>query len=363
MLKDSSNVRGTLVLEDGSEFAGYGFGAIKDALCEVVFTTAPGGYTETLSDPSYGGQAVVLTFPELGNHGVFLNQMESERLHLAAVLVRQYHDASIDPRADMSVADWLKKFDVPGLCGVDTRALTFHLREQGSMNGKLCFGSFDKDSVIREIKDWQMPAQVALVSRPTRSVIEAKGSENGKHVVLLDYGSKISMANQLAQLGCKVTILPYNSSAADVFAEKPDGIFLANGPGDPRVCTDEIKVIKQLCESDVPIFAICLGHQMLALALGAETEKMKFGHRGENHPVRRLSDKKLFISSQNHGYVVKRDNLEALGLAVSYESVHDQTVESLIVKGRKIASVQFHPEAHPGPEDTAFIFREFVDNL
>lgn len=354
---------GCLVLADGSEYHGYGFGAIHDVVCEVVFTTAPGGYTETLSDPSYGGQGVVMTFPEFGNHGVFVEQMESPKLHLFAVLVRQYHVGSKDPRATMDVDSWLKQHNVPGLYGIDTRALTFQLREKGSMNGKLCFGEFDKAAVLAEIEQWKMPNQVALVSPAQRFEIAPKTASNGKHIVLMDYGSKRSMADNFAVLGCRVTAMPHNSSSDEVLGLKPDGIFLANGPGDPRVCTAEIEVVSQLIRTDVPIFAICLGHQLLALALGAQTVKMKFGHRGENHPVRRLKDKQLFISSQNHGYVVVRESLAAVGAEVTYESVHDETVEGLKVIGKNISSVQFHPEAHPGPEDTEFLFKEFVDSI
>lgn len=363
MLLAENKQVGCLVLADGSEYRGYGFGAIHDVVCEVVFTTAPGGYTETLSDPSYGGQGVVLTFPEFGNHGVFVEQMESPKLHLSAVLVRQYHQGSKDPRATLDVDTWLKEHDIPGLYGIDTRALTFQLREKGSMNGKICFGEFDKTAVLAEIKAWKMPYQVALVSPAQRFEIAPRTPSNGKHIVLMDYGSKRSMAENFAVLGCRVTVMPYNSLAEEVLDLKPDGIFLANGPGDPRACTAEIEQIRQLIKADRPIFAICLGHQLLALALNAQTEKMKFGHRGENHPVRRIKDNKLFISSQNHGYVVVRESLAEVGAEVTYESVHDNTVEGLKVLGKNISSVQFHPEAHPGPEDTEFLFREFVDSL
>ncbi len=363
MMMHKEKLAACLVLADGSTFDGFGFGAIRDVLCEVVFTTAPGGYTETLSDPSYGGQAVVLTFPELGNHGVFKEQMQSDKLHLSAVLVRQFHEGSMDPRADLSINDWLKENKVPGIYGVDTRALTFHLRESGSMNGKICFGDFDKVEVLNKIRAWTMPKQVPLVSTKERIEIGPQNTANGKHIALLDYGSKRAMAEHFAQLGCRVTVLPYNTSAEQVLELNPDGVFLANGPGDPRACAAEIAEIKKLLASNVPIFAICLGHQLLALALGAETEKMKFGHRGENHPVRRVADKRLFITSQNHGYVVVRESLKRSGAEVSFESVHDETVEGFHMPGKNISAVQFHPEANPGPEDTEFLFKEFVDSL
>lgn len=375
-------MKAIILLEDGCEFTGTAAGSQQDVICEFVFTTAMTGYVKLLTDPSYSGQGVVMTFPEIGNYGVYTQQAESGRPWLSCLVLRTLNAGSQDPRSDQPFLDWLQQYQIPVISQVDTRALTRHLRNHGSLRGKLIhlpdtaagLTAARKAQHLAEIQAWQMPPQIPLVSITQNRQIAAAGSKAAAPVpaepltiAVIDYGAKESMLQALAHLNCTVCEFPHDVSASAVLACQPDGILLANGPGDPAVCTQEIKVIQTLLhDTRLPVMGICMGHQLLALALGLKTGKLPFGHRGGNHPVRRLADGKIFITAQNHGYVVLPEGLEQAGAAqISYESVQDHTIEGLTYTGlgRPVFSVQFHPEANPGPEDTAFIFEDFITQI
>lgn len=358
---------GYLILEDGTIFEGKAFGDPKRTVCEVVFNTGMGGYVESISDPSYGAQGVVMTFPSIGNHGVTLADMESDHPSLAALIVREYYDGTLDPRADLSLDEWLKREGIPGLWDVDTRSLTRHLRDHGTMKGMLVYQAQCPSyaSVRDEIKAWQMPPQVPLVGikEARHYAPEGEGVGSGKKIAVIDYGTKLNMIRDLARLGAEIDLLPFDTKAETILAGGYDGVLLSNGPGDPKACQDQIAEIRKLVDSKVPMMAICLGHQMLALAVGLDTEKMYFGHRGGNHPVRDVETGRLYVTSQNHGYVVRRDLLEQIEhkVEVSFEHVNDETIEGLRFVDLPIETYQFHPEASPGPEDTFFLFERFLE--
>lgn len=357
---------GYLLLEDGTLYKGKAFGFPKDVICELVLNTGSSGYTETISDPGYCGQGVVMTFPSIGNYGVARSQIQSSKLTLAALIVRDYHDGQIHSGADLTLDDWLKEEHIPGLFGVDTRALAAHLREQGSMRAQIGYGNLtDLRQQLKAIQDWQPTDQVPSVGADKVTVYPHQSEQEVCRLAVLDYGATYNFINDFTKLGATVTVLPYNASAEAVMSTDCDGIVLSNGPGDPNVSPERIAVVAKLIESEKPILAIGLGHQLLALAAGLQTEKMPFGHRGGNQPVRRTEDGKLFVSGQNHSYVVKRDSVAnaQYPVQISYEHVNDQTVEGLSFVGLPIQSYQFHPETGPGPEDTFFILKDFVSSV
>ncbi|NJP39960.1 glutamine-hydrolyzing carbamoyl-phosphate synthase small subunit [Oscillospiraceae bacterium HV4-5-C5C] len=377
-------MKAIILLEDGCEYTGTAAGSQQDVICEFVFTTTMTGYVKLLTDPSYSGQGVVMTFPEVGNYGVYTGQAEASRPWLSCLIVRTLNGDSQDPRSDQAFLDWLQQYQIPVVSQVDTRALTRHLRTHGSLRGKLIhlqdgtsgLTAAQKAEQLSEIRAWQMSPQIPLVSMADpRHVAAEQNREPGSvaeperelTIAVIDYGAKESMIKALAHLNCQVCEFPHDVSAETLLSCKPDGILLANGPGDPAVCTEEIAVIRTLLQhSQLPVMGICMGHQLLALAMGLKTGKLPFGHRGGNHPVRRLADGRIFITAQNHGYVVLPEGLEQAGAArISYESVQDGTIEGLTYTGlgRPVFSVQFHPEANPGPEDTAFIFEDFTTQI
>lgn len=346
-----------LILEDGHVFTGTSIGSRKEIISEIVFNTSMTGYLEVLTDPSYAGQAVCMTYPLIGNYGICYEDAESLRPWPDGYIVRELSRRPSNFRCEDSIQNFLKRFDIPGIAGIDTRALTRILREKGTMNGMITTDeNYDLDTIIPRLKTYTTGKVVEKVTCSEKTVL--KGT--GKKVALLDLGAKNNIARSLNQRGCEVTIYPAATTAEEILAGSPDGIMLSNGPGDPKECTEIIKEIRKLYESDVPIFAICLGHQLMALATGADTHKMKYGHRGGNHPVKDLETGRVYISSQNHGYVVDTDNLDPAVAVPAFVNVNDGTNEGLKYTGKNIFTVQFHPEACPGPQDSGYLFDRFI---
>ena len=384
-----------LILEDGTVFEGTSIGADKEVISEIVFNTSMAGYLEVLTDPSYAGQAVCMTYPLIGNYGVCRQDCESRRPWPDGFIVRELSRMPSNFRSDCSIQEYLKEYDVPGIAGIDTRALTKILREKGTMNGMITTNeNYDLEEILPKLAAYTTGKVVEKVTCAEK--YEVKGSKDlsengpvsgsavfnkeafaagekekrpsmvralngaGKRVALLDLGAKENIARSLAMRGCDVTVYPAGTKAEEIIADAPNGIMLSNGPGDPKECTDIIQEIRKLYETDIPIFAICLGHQLMALATGADTHKMKYGHRGGNHPVKDLSTGRVYISSQNHGYVVDTDRLDPQIAVPAFVNVNDGTNEGLRYTGKNIFTVQFHPEASPGPQDSGYLFDRFI---
>ena len=384
-----------LILEDGTVFEGTSIGADKEVISEIVFNTSMAGYLEVLTDPSYAGQAVCMTYPLIGNYGVCRQDCESRRPWPDGFIVRELSRMPSNFRSDCSIQEYLKEYDVPGIAGIDTRALTKILREKGTMNGMITTNEkYDLEEILPKLAAYTTGKVVEKVTCAEK--YEVKGSKDlsengpvsgsavfnkeafaagekekrpsmvralngaGKRVALLDLGAKENIARSLAMRGCDVTVYPAGTKAEEIIADAPDGIMLSNGPGDPKECTGIIQEIRKLYETDIPIFAICLGHQLMALATGADTHKMKYGHRGGNHPVKDLSTGRVYISSQNHGYVVDTDRLDPQVAVPAFVNVNDGTNEGLRYTGKNIFTVQFHPEACPGPQDSGYLFDRFI---
>lgn len=346
-----------LILEDGTVFTGQSIGADREVISEIVFNTSMTGYLEVLTDPSYAGQAVVMTYPLIGNYGICTQDMESERPWPDAYIVRELSRIPSNFRSEGTIQDFLLKYDIPGISGIDTRALTKILREKGTMNGMITTdGQFCLEEVLPRIAAYRTGRVVEKVTCAEKYVLEGDGPK----VALLDLGAKRNIARSLQQRGCQVTVYPALTKAEEIIADAPDGIMLSNGPGDPKECVTIIEEIRKLYQTDIPIFAICLGHQLMALANGADTYKMKYGHRGGNHPVKDLKTDRVYISSQNHGYVVDTQNLDASVAVPAFTNVNDGTNEGLAYTGKNIFTVQFHPEACPGPQDSGYLFDRFL---
>lgn len=346
-----------LILEDGSVYEGKAYGARKEVISEIVFNTSMTGYLEVLTDPSYAGQAVIMTYPLIGNYGICLEDMESERAWPDAFIAREFARMPSNFRCDMGIEEFLLKYDIPGIEGLDTRALTKKLRECGTMNGLITTNeNFNLDEILPKLKEYKPTGVVKKVT--CKEKYELKG--DGYKVALLDFGAKKNIARSLNERGCNVTVYPALTKAEDIIATNPDGIMLSNGPGDPKECVEIIEELKKLYNTDIPIFAICLGHQLMALANGADTHKMKYGHRGANHPVKDLRNGRVYISSQNHGYVVDDEKMDKNVAEPAFVNVNDKTNEGLRYVGKNIFTVQFHPEACPGPKDSGVLFDEFI---
>jgi carbamoyl-phosphate synthase small subunit len=352
-----------LILEDGNVFIGESIGAQKEIISEIVFNTGMTGYLEVLTDPSYAGQSVVMTYPLIGNYGVCYEDMESHKPWVDAFIVRELSRVPSNFRNQESIQSFLERNDIPGIAGIDTRALVKLLRNKGTMNGMITTKeAFNKEQVIEKIHQYKVEQVIAKTTGKTVTVIPAEGNIKYK-VALMDYGMKNNIPRSLAKRGCEVTIYPAFTKAEQVLENKPDGIMLSNGPGDPKECEEVIAEVRKMFDSQVPIFAICLGHQLLALANGGDTEKMKYGHRGANHPVKDLKSGRVYISTQNHGYMVKEDSIRPEVAEVSFVNVNDKTVEGLHYLGKNVFSVQFHPEACAGPMDSEFLFNEFTNMM
>lgn len=348
-----------LILEDGTVFQGTSIGSTREVISEIVFNTSMTGYLEVLTDPSYAGQAVCMTYPLIGNYGI-TPDMESSRSWVDGYIVRELSRKPSNFRSQGTIQDFLKAQDIPGIAGIDTRQLVKILRDKGTMNGMITTNAnYILDEVIPKLKAYTVGDVVTRVSRKDKKVL--KGS--GKRVALMDFGAKNNIAKSLNERGCEVTIYPAHTTAKEILADHPDGIMLSNGPGDPETNTEIIAELKKLYDSDVPIFAICLGHQLMALATGGRTFKLKYGHRGGNHPVRDLSDGRVYITSQNHGYAVDPDSLDPSVAVPAFTNVNDGTNEGLRYVGKNIFTVQFHPEACPGPQDSGYLFDKFIDMM
>ena len=346
-----------LILEDGTVFTGKSIGSQREAISEIVFNTSMTGYLEVLTDPSYAGQAVVMTYPLIGNYGICYEDMESERPWLDGFIVRELSRLPSNFRSQDTIQNFLLKYDIPGIAGIDTRALTKILREKGTMNGCITTDEhYQLSEILPRLASYTTGKVVEKVTCREKYVLNG----DGPRVALLDLGAKRNIARSLNARGCEVTVYPALTTAEEILAAKPDGIMLSNGPGDPKECVSIIKEIRKLYESDVPIFAICLGHQPMALATGADTHRLKYGHRGGNHPVRDLATGRVYISSQNHGYVVDTEHLDPAVATPAFENVNDGTNEGLSYTGKNIFTVQYHPEACPGPQDSAYLFDRFM---
>lgn len=345
-----------LVLNNGMVFEGKRIGAESDAVGELVFTTGMVGYTETLTDPSYAGQIVMHTFPLIGNYGINESDFEGQ-CAVKGYVVRELCDAPSNFRCEYTLDEFLRKNGVPGICGVDTRQITRIIREQGVMNAKIC-SEIPED--LSDIRAYEVKDVVKLVSCKEKTVYPAQG-EKKFSVALIDYGVKRNIIRSLCARGCEVSLMPYSSSAEEILALAPDGVMLSNGPGDPAENVWCIEQLKKLL-GKVPVFGICLGHQLTALALGGSTMKLKYGHRGGNQPVRELGGKRTYISSQNHSYAVDIHSIEGIG-RVSFVNANDGTCEGVDYPGLNCFTVQFHPEACSGPKDTGFLFDRFIDMM
>ncbi len=346
-----------LILEDGHVFTGRSIGSTREAVSEIVFNTSMTGYLEVLTDPSYAGQAVVMTYPLIGNYGICYEDMESERPWVDGFIVRELSRMPSNFRCEDTIQNFLEKNDIPGICGIDTRALTKILRESGTMNGMITTNeNYDMDEVMKKLKAYSTGDEVSKVTCREKSVLPGAGYK----VALLDLGAKRNIARSLNERGCEVTIYPSFTTAEEIIASNPDGIMLSNGPGDPKACAQVIKEIRKLYETDIPIFAICLGHQLMALATGADTFKLKYGHRGGNHPVKDMETGRVYISSQNHGYAVNPESLDPKVAVPAFTNVNDGTNEGLKYVGKNIFTVQYHPEACPGPQDSSYLFDRFL---
>jgi len=346
-----------LILEDGTIFTGTNIGSTREIISEIVFNTSMTGYLEVLTDPSYTGQAVVMTYPLIGNYGICHADMESEKPWAEGYIVRELSKIPSNFRSEDTIQHFLEKNDIPGICGIDTRTLTKILREKGTMNGMITTNAdFNLDEVLERIQAYRVEKVVEKATCKEKFVLPA----NGYKVALLDLGAKDNIARSLNQRGCEVTVYPAFTKAEEILTDAPHGIMLSNGPGDPKECTEIIEEIKKLYHSNIPIFAICLGHQLMALANGIDTYKLKYGHRGGNHPVKDLATGKVYISSQNHGYVVDMTKLDSKVAVPAFVNVNDGTNEGLAYVGKKIFTVQFHPEACPGPQDSAYLFEKFI---
>jgi carbamoyl-phosphate synthase small subunit len=373
----SSTAHAALVLADGTIFRGQGFGAPGAVVGELVFNTAMTGYQEILSDPSYAGQLITFTFPHIGNVGTNAEDLEATTCHARGVVLRAPISDPSNYRAGLHLAPWLERQGQTGIAGIDTRRLTRRLREAGAQTGALGFDPESEPDIGRltqlarawpGLVDMDLASEVSCRQRYswdetlwTPQGGYGHGAASGKHVVAVDYGIKRNILRSLASFDLSVTVVPAMTSADDILALKPDGIFLSNGPGDPAATgRHAVPEIRKLIDSGKPLFGICLGHQMLALALGAVPEKMKFGHHGANHPVHDRTTGKVEITSQNHGFAVNPASLPA-EVEVTHLSLFDGSLEGLRLRERPVFSVQYHPEASPGPQDSAYLFRRFVD--
>jgi carbamoyl-phosphate synthase small subunit len=359
------NNKAILYLEDGSQFQGTYFGEPKECVGEVVFNTGMTGYQEILTDPSYKGQIVTLTYPEIGNYGVNFEDIESEKIYLEGLIVREYFEFHSNFRATGSLGDFLKKNGKIGLTGIDTRKLTKILREKGTLTGIISADNFDIPYLKDKVQGFgSMVGKNLVTGIGKRDLVKLvaqepqKTKKSMKRVAVLDYGCKLNILRELENRGGEVRVFDLNADINEIKNYKPDGIMVSNGPGDPAAVNEAISLLKKL-KYDYPIFGICLGHQLLGLASDAKTLKLKYGHHGLNHPVKRLSDGKIEITSQNHNFAIDPDTIDTNKIEITHISLNDQTVEGIRYKDLPIFSVQYHPEAAPGPHDAGYLFDEF----
>ena len=347
-----------IVLEDGEEYLGYGFGADKEAICEIVFNTSMVGYQEIVSDPSYTYQMVVMTYPLIGNYGITDEDYETKQPTIGGIVVREYNDIPSNFRYTKTLSEYLEENNIPGIEGVDTRKLTRSIRDKGSRKVIITDINTSKEEALEKLKKYEIPkVPVSKVSCKKRWY--SRTANYKYNVVAVDCGIKLNIIRSLNKKGCNVTIVPYNTTAKEIEELKPDGVFLSNGPGNPEDVKEVIKLVKEI-RGKYPIFGICLGHQIISLAYGAKTYKLKFGHRGGNHPVINLETGKIEITSQNHSYAVDERTLEKTTLVPTHKNILDNTIEGVECKEDKVFSVQYHPESAPGPQDSAYLFDKFI---
>ena len=360
-------MKGYLALEDGRVFEGESFGASGDKSGEVVFNTSMTGYQEILTDPSYKGQIVTMTYPLIGNYGVNQEDVESVEPQVEGFVVREYCPYPSNQRAEKDLADYLKENDIIALSEIDTRALTKHIREAGAMKAIIATGEHDTDTLVKEARESPGLVGRDLVkevtcSEPYEFNPDQDLPEDAPHVVVLDYGAKYNIMRCLAELGMRVTVMPADTTAEEVLQQDPDGIMLSNGPGDPAGVPYAVKEVQKLI-GERPMFGICLGHQLLGRAFGGDTYKLKFGHRGANHPVQELKSGEIDITCQNHGFCVDMDTLDDENIELTHVNLNDDTLEGLEHTDMPVMSVQHHPEASAGPHDARPLFKEFKDMI
>lgn len=351
-----------IILETGEEYLGYGFGASEDRVCEIVFNTSMAGYQEILSDPSYTYQAVVMTYPLIGNYGMAADDYETFIPTIGGLIVREYNDKPSNFRSAATLSEVMEKYGIPGISGIDTRKLTRSIRDLGSRKVLITDASTSLEEGLEILQRTAIPndavARVSCKEIWTSAATAACAAPF--HIVAIDCGMKLNIVRSFNKRGCDVTIVPWNTSASEIEALAPDGVFISNGPGDPTDVPPVIETIQAL-RGKYPIFGICLGNQLISLAYGAKTYKLKFGHRGGNHPVRNLETGKIEITSQNHSYAVDSDSLIGTGLVPTHINLLDNTIEGVASKKDRIFSVQYHPESAPGPQDSAYLFDHFLN--
>mgnify|MGYP001383408475 FL=1 len=379
-LKNSQKNTGILVLENKKIFRGIGIGYQGEATGEVCFNTSLTGYQEIISDPSYAGQIINFTFPHIGNVGTNKEDFESDRIWTKGVIFNSEITSPSNYRSFQHLDAWLKKNKIVGITGVDTRSLTNFIRDKGAPKGTIAYSNKSKfhiNKLINSTIKWSGLKNLDLAEKVTtqKNYIwkglktwrkehgYRKNNQNSFHVVAIDYGIKKNILRYFSDFKCKVTVVSCKTSAEKILSLKPDGVFLSNGPGDPAATGKyAIQIIQNLIKKKIPLFGICLGHQILALALGGKTKKMKLGHRGANHPVKNLISENVEITSQNHGFEVVRENLPK-NIQITHKSLFDNSIEGIRLKNNPVFSVQYHPESNPGPQDSVYLFQEFINNM
>lgn len=353
------NYNRKIITEDGDEYYGYAFGDECDRVCEIVFNTSMAGYQEIISDPSYTYQAVVMTYPLIGNYGIADDDYETDVPTIGGLIVREYNDLPSNFRSKETLSGVMKRFGIPGIYGIDTRKLVRSIRDKGSRRVLLCNAGMPKEEGIKLIENTPVPHD-AVSKVSCKEMWKSSAEKPDYHIVAIDCGMKKNIVRSLNERGCDVTVVPWNTTAEEIIKLSPDGVFISNGPGDPEDVTPTINTIKQLI-GKLPVFGICLGHQIISLAYGAKTYKMKFGHRGGNHPVRNIATNKIEITSQNHSYAVDNESIRNTPLSVTHINLLDNTIEGVENLSDKVFCVQYHPESAPGPRDSFYLFDKFIE--
>ena len=355
--------RRKIIFEDGSVFEGFGFGSMKERFVEIVFNTSMVGYQEIISDPSYTDQAVVMTYPVIGNYGIAADDFETDVPKIAGLVVREYCTFPSNFRCEDDLESVMKKYDIVGIYGVDTRQITRRIRDVGSSKALITDAATDTDEAVQRVKKWIPATDQVKRAGCDHAYTYPEGSDTGSRpVVVIDCGIKKNILRMMGNFGIPIRVVPPDTDADTVMSYDPCGVFISNGPGDPTDCVATIETIKKI-KGRVPIFGICLGHQIISLAYGAETYKLKFGHRGGNHPVKDLATGKIEITSQNHSYAVRPESIEGTGLTVTHINLLDDTVEGLSCEKDRLFSVQYHPESAPGPCDSTYLFDRFKEAI
>ena len=356
---DNMNYNRKLITEDGAEYYGCGFGDSCDKVCEIVFNTSMAGYQEIISDPSYTYQAVVMTYTLIGNYGMADDDYETDRPTIGALIVRNYNDCPSNFRSTATLSEVMKKYGIPGIYGIDTRKLARSIRDSGSRKALITDAGVTLEEGLRILSQTDIPKNA--VSTVSGSGIKMYSPDKTQYrVVAIDCGMKKNIVRSLVSLGCEVTVVPWNTTAQSISELNPDGVFISNGPGDPEDVPETIAAVKDII-GRYPVFGICLGHQIISLAYGAKTYKLKFGHRGGNHPVKNLKNGKIEITSQNHSYAVDEESLKSTPLTVTHINLLDNTVEGVECEKDRVFSVQYHPESAPGPQDSFYLFDRFIN--